>query len=183
MRCTEPKTTRTLRDPRRPRGLLLALALAGSLFVLTGCATRPAPVPATPSTPMSAATPGPAAARPAAPALPPPTAARSWDEFKLSAGRRLVAAHPGGTFMSTPPDMLFGIPVIETELHADGTVKSIGVLRRPSDPAAADTVQLAVDAIRRAAPYGDMTRLSKPWKWVEVFLFNEQRQFKPRSLD
>jgi hypothetical protein len=110
-------------------------------------------------------------------------AARNWDEFKRNAGRRLVAAHPAGTYMSRPPDILFGIPVIETELYVDGSIKSIRVMREPSDARARDTVQLAIAAVRRAAPYGDMSRLPQPWKWVEVFLFDEQRRFKPRSLD
>lgn len=116
-------------------------------------------------------------------ALPLPAATRNWDEFKLQAARRLVQAHPGASYTGSPPEMLFGIPVIETELNADGSVKSIDVLRSPSDPQARDTVQLAVDAIKRAAPYGDMSRIPRPWKWTEVFLFNEQRQFKPRTLD
>jgi hypothetical protein len=115
--------------------------------------------------------------------LPAPAATRSWDEFKLQAARRLMQAHPSHSYAGAPPEMLFGIPVIETELNADGSVKSIVVVRAPADPQARDTVQLAMDAIRRAAPYGDMSRVPKPWTWTEVFLFNEQRQFKPRTLD
>jgi hypothetical protein len=91
--------------------------------------------------------------------------------------------HPDGTYTGRVPDVLFGIPVLETELNADGSVRSIRVLRRPSDPAAADTVELAIAAVRRAAPYGDMTNLGRPWTWVEAFLFNDRRQFKPRVLD
>jgi hypothetical protein len=115
--------------------------------------------------------------------MPAPTATRNWDEFKLQAARRLVQAHPNHSYTGKPPEMLFGIPVIETELNGDGSVKSIQVVRAPADPQARDTVQLAMDAIRRAAPYGDMSRVPKPWTWTEVFLFNEQRQFKPRTLD
>ncbi|MCC6852307.1 MAG: hypothetical protein IT502_08330 [Rubrivivax sp.] len=145
-------------------------AIGAGPFGLSGCATR-APTP-------PGAAPAPGAARPSA-----PQAARSWDEFRHNAGLRLVAAQPARAYTGAVPDVLFGIPIIETELNADGTIRGIVVLRRPSNPAAADTVQLAVDAIRRAAPYGDMTRLPRPWKWVETFLFNDARQFKPRSLD
>jgi hypothetical protein len=35
----------------------------------------------------------------------------------------------------------------------------------------------------RAAPYGAMSRLPRPWKFVEVFLFDDERRFKPRTLD
>ena len=55
------------------------------------------------------------------------------------------------------------------------------MLRHPSQ--ARDTTQLAIDAVRRAAPFGDMSRLSRPWKFTEVFLFNDERRFMPRTLD
>ncbi|KAI1696427.1 hypothetical protein Ddc_20438 [Ditylenchus destructor] len=32
-------------------------------------------------------------------------------------------------------------------------------------------------------PYGDLSRLPKPWKFAEVFLFDDDRRFKPRTLD
>ena len=177
MQCTEPvqppaRGAAPTRACVRHALLLGALlgAMGAGLVGLSGCATR-APVP-------PGAVPAPGATRPSV-----PQAARSWDEFRRNAGLRLVAAQPTRAYTGEVPDVLFGIPVIETELNADGTIRGIVVLRRPSNPAAADTVQLAVDAIRRAAPYGDMTRLPRPWKWVETFLFNDARQFKPRSLD
>ena len=54
-------------------------------------------------------------------------------------------------------------------------------MRKPSQ--ALDTVELAKQAIRRAAPFGDVSKLPKPWKFNETFLFNEQRKFKPMTLD
>lgn len=153
--------------------------------LLAGCASQTPPPPAAPGTgtrpPEPAETPLPP--RSAGPALPAPTAARNWVEFKTNAGRRLVAASPNTSYLGDPPSVLFGIPVIETELYVDGTIKSIRVVREPTDPAARNTVQIAIAAIRRAAPYGDMTRLSRPWKWVEAFLFDDRRHFKPQSLD
>ena len=44
-------------------------------------------------------------------------------------------------------------------------------------------MQIAIDAVRRAAPFGDVSRLPKPWKFTETFLFNDDRKFKPRTLD
>jgi hypothetical protein len=57
----------------------------------------------------------------------------------------------------------------------------VSVLRHPGQ--ARDTTQLAIDAVHRAAPYGAMTHLPRPWKWTEVFLFDDARRFKPRQLD
>jgi hypothetical protein len=147
-------------------------------IVLAGCATR-APAPARPAAPAET----PAPPRAGEVGLPAPAAARTWDEFNRNAGQRLVAARPNASYTGPVPDVLLAIPVIETELYVDGTVKSIRVVREPNDVRARDTVQLAIAAIRAAAPYGDMSHLSRPWKWVEVFLFNDQRQFKPRALD
>jgi hypothetical protein len=118
-----------------------------------------------------------------APALAPPVAARDWVDFKLKAGKRLVDANPGISYLSDPPEVLFGIPVIETELRSDGSIARIRVVREPTNPEARDTVQIAIAAIRRAAPFGDVSRLPRPWKWAEAFLFDDRRHFKPRSLD
>lgn len=99
------------------------------------------------------------------------------------AGRRMVAASPQASYMGKPPPMLFGIPILEIELNGDGTVRNISVTRPPANIDAANTVDHAIEAIRRGAPYGDVSRLPRPWKWTEVFLFNDKRQFKPRSLE
>jgi len=76
---------------------------------------------------------------------------------------------------------LLAIPVLEVELRSDGHIAKINVLRQPSQ--ALDTTQLAIDAVQRAAPFGDVSRLPKPWKYTEAFLFDDDRRFKPRTLD
>jgi hypothetical protein len=127
--------------------------------------------------------PAPAAGAPATAtrALPPTPAARSWEQFRVQAAQRIVAANPGGTYLGTPPDILLAIPVLEVELNGDGSIRRIDVLRYPRQ--APDTTQLAIDALRRAAPFGDVSRLPKPWKFTETFLFDDERKFKPRTLD
>jgi hypothetical protein len=110
-----------------------------------------------------------------------PATPRSHDELRLQAARRLVQANPTMTYNSRVPDILLAIPVLEIDLHADGSVKRIDILRRPRQ--ALDTVQLAIDAVHRAAPFGDVSRLPKPWRFTEVFLFDDDRRFKPRTLD
>jgi hypothetical protein len=147
----------------------------------------PAPAAAAPSAAPAAAAPAPAVRKPVdlgpRVKLPPAPAVRNWDEFRKMAARRMVAANPKFTYMSKPQPLLFGIPVLEIELNADGTVHDIFVTRPPANSEAQDTIDYAIAAIERAAPYGDISKLPKPWKWTEVFLFNNKRQFKPRSLD
>jgi hypothetical protein len=113
--------------------------------------------------------------------LPAPGPVRNWNEVRLQAAKRMVDAHPDTTYSGAVPDILLAIPVLEIELNADGTVRRVDVLRVPTQ--AADTVQLAIAAVRRAAPYGDVSRLPKPWQFTETFLFNDDRRFKPRTLD
>lgn len=120
----------------------------------------------------------PAAAAPAAPAVP-----KNMDEFKKVAAKKMLAANPEHTYGGKPQAMNFGIPILEIELNDDATVKNISVVRPPANEAAAGTVDIAMDAIRKAAPYGDISKLPKPVKWTEVFLFNDQKKFKPRSLE
>ncbi|MDP3225213.1 MAG: hypothetical protein Q8M96_18935, partial [Rubrivivax sp.] len=75
-------------------------------------------------------------------ALPRATVVRNWDEFKKMAGRRMVAASPKGSYMGKPPPMLFGIPIMEIEINADGSVRHIAVTRAPANAAAAHTIEL-----------------------------------------
>jgi hypothetical protein len=114
---------------------------------------------------------GPASMRPA----------RTIDEYKLQAATRLVDANPAITYLTPAQNPLLAIPILEIEVDADGGVRRIEVLREPTQ--AADTVQIAIDAVHRAAPFGDATHLPRPWKFTEVFLFDEERRFKPRVLD
>ena len=114
-------------------------------------------------------------------ALPAPRAVRSWAEVRQQAAERLVAANPDITYTGKVPDQLLAIPVLEIELNGDGSVRKIEVLRPPRQ--AKETLQTAADAVRRAAPFGDVSRLPKPWKFVETFLFDDRYKFKPRTLD
>ena len=124
---------------------------------------------------------GPLPARPRYVRLAAPAGAPDWDAFKLQAGQRLVQAHPDSTYMGVPPEPLYAIPVLEIELNANGSVRRVRVVREPLE--AKETIRLAIDAVHRAAPFGDVSRLPKPWMFVEVFLFDENRRFKPASLD
>lgn len=182
-------------DERLRRGASApALAWLTLLALLAGCGSQPPPAPPPPeSRPVGpvltlpappTSSPPAAAPRPGAPRhvrLPPAPTARNWDEFQIIAARRLVDTHPHDSYMGVPPEPLLGIPVLEVELHPDGSVRSIKVLREPRE--AKETIQMAIDAVRRAAPYGDVSRLPRPWRFVEVFLFDDEHRFKPATLD
>jgi hypothetical protein len=162
--CIEPIVA-----PRRTLGasgawfaLLLAAAVTLPAQAQTAAKAKPAAAPA---------------------AQKPPAVARNLEEFKKLAALRMLAANPDVTYKGKPQQMLFGIPILEIELNDDATVKNISVVRPPANDAAAGTVDIAMEAIKKAAPYGDISRLPKPVKWTEVFLFNDQKKFKPRSLD
>jgi hypothetical protein len=105
----------------------------------------------------------------------------AWDAYRINVGRRLVAANPNATYTGVPPEPLLAIPVLEIDLNRDGSVRNVRVQRPPSQ--AEDTVQLAIDAVRRAGPFGDVSHLPQPWRFSEVFLFRDDRKFKPRSLE
>ena len=184
-------------DCSRPMCRAALVALLGT-GLLVSCATQPdtveAPARAVPVTSTAPAPePAPAPDADIAPAavlvepapalirLPAPGPVRSWTELRHQAAMRLVAANPQGTYLGEVPDVLLAIPVFEIELNGDGSIRKIEVLRKPRQ--ALDTVQLGIDAVRRAAPFGDVSRLPKPWRFTETFLFDDARRFKPRTLD
>ena len=175
---------------RRLTGQLATPGLA-VLLVVAGCTGSSdrgpgevaKPVPSTAAAkpaPLETVKPSPEVAREGS-KLPPPRAMRNWDEVRRQAAERMVAANPDITYTGKVPDQLLSISVLEVELNGDGSVRRIEVLRPPRF--AKETLQTAADAVRRAAPYGDVSRLPKPWKFVETFLFNDQHKFKPRTLD
>jgi hypothetical protein len=165
--CTEPDHA-----ARAPGRLRRAAAWLG-LCALSACHT-PAPQTARASAPAPAPHAPAAAAADARPA-------RTIAEYRLQAAARMIAANPKITYTTPSPDPLLAIPVLEIEVNGDGSVRHVSVIRVPTQ--ATDTVQIAIEAVRRAAPFGDATHLPRPWKFTEVFLFDDDRRFKPRILD
>ncbi len=102
-------------------------------------------------------------------------------EVRLQAAQRMVAAHPDTTYMSVPRQPLLGVPVLKIMLNRDGSIRNILVLREPRE--ARHTTQMAIDAVHRAAPFGDMSRVPGPWEFIETFLFEHDEKFKPMTLD
>lgn len=109
-----------------------------------------------------------------------PGAARNWEEYKLRAARRIHEVSAGETFSGPLPDPLQSIPVLQVQLHRDGSVRSITVQRTPRF--APQTVDMAIRAIRRAAPFEPVGHLPQPWQFSETFLYNEDLKFQLRTL-
>lgn len=154
------------------------LRRAAAWFGLCALSACQAPAPQAAHVTVPAPVPHPAAAAAPTPALRP---ARTIDEYRLRAAVRLIAANPEITYTTPSPSSLMAIPVLQIEVNGDGSVRHITVIRVPTQ--ATETVQIAIDAVRRAAPFGDATHLPRPWTFTEVFLFDEDGRFKPRVLD
>jgi protein TonB len=175
-------------------GRLACTALAGlALLAASGCSSRGSNttgrddepvvirVPAGGSRASTAPTAAPTSGQQVATVSSPRGTARNWDAYQRQAAQRLVQANPNVTYTGAVPEPLLAIPVLEVELNSDGSVRNIIVKRQPTQ--ARETVQVAIDAVKRAAPYGDVSGLPKPWKFTEVFLFDDSKRFKPRTLD
>lgn len=163
--------------------------LIAPVLAACGAAPRaPAPAPAPPPAPAPvvapaarAPTPGPTATMTKPQGMPAPHAVRTQEDLRRQAAERLVMANPEGTFMTPAPAHLLTVIVLDVEVKADGSVRKINVIRPPKY--GPETLQMAIDAVYRAAPFGDVRRMPEPWKFTETFLFDEDRRFKPRSLD
>lgn len=163
---------------------LIAPVLAACGAAPPAPAPAPAPKAAPVAAPVAAApvpTPAPATAAKPAPGLPAPKAVRTHEELRRQAAERLVMANPERSYMTPAPPHLLTVIVLDVEVKADGSVRKINVVRPPRF--GPETLQMAIDAVHRAAPFGDVRRMPEPWKFTETFLFDEDRRFKPRSLD
>lgn len=113
--------------------------------------------------------------------MPTPKSNRTPEELRRQAAERLVMANPERSYMTPAPSHLLTLIVLDVHLKADGSIRKIEIIRPPRF--GPETLQMALDAVQRAAPFGDVRRMPEPWKFTETFLFDEYRRFKPRSLD
>ena len=186
MHFTEPRS--------RPAAGLAAAALVAGL--LGGCAVpRPfEPVPSRPpaaeparpaAPPVVDAKPPPVAVRPPAPvpATPvpaPPAPARNWNEYRIRAAQSIASVNAPLMFKGPVPERLASIPVLEVQLNRDGSIRQIDVLRTPKF--SPETVQLAMQAVRRVGNFGPVGHLPQPWRFSETFLYNDDLKFQLHTL-
>lgn len=154
MRCIE--------DPERRRWLrrVVAGTGVGATALLSGCGSNA-------GTPFRLG--------------PPRGDSPEYHAYQRRMAQRIVAVNGDRCFDGEPPDPLLAIPVLQIELNRDGSVRRIDVLREPRQ--ARETTGYAIAAVRRAAPYGPVGHLPGPWVFTETFLFDDDRRFKPRTLD
>jgi hypothetical protein len=163
---------------KRAARWLIGPVLAGCTATPPGPPPRPVPPPAAVPAPQPAV---PVTAAPQPTGLPAPKAVRTAQELRRQAAERLVLANPERTYMTTAPTHLLTVIVLEVELKSDGSVRRINVVRKPRY--APETLQMAIDAVHKAAPFGDVRRMPEPWKFTETFLFEQDRRFKPLTLN
>jgi hypothetical protein len=70
--------------------------------------------------------------------------------------------------------------VLQVQLNRDGSVRNIVTLRTPKF--SPQTLQMAIRAIQRAAPFEPVGHLPQPWQYSETFLYNDDLKFQLRSL-
>ncbi len=150
----------------------------GALLLVLGACSGPPPAPVAPAPSVQPPRPPAIAPEPARPAAPPTL--RSQQALERYAAQRLAEVNADKVYHGKPPDILLAVPVLRVDLHPDGRVRRITVLREPKQ--AKDTIQIAMAAVHKAAPYGDVSKLPEPRMFVETFLFNDARHFKPRGL-
>jgi hypothetical protein len=100
--------------------------------------------------------------------------------YRIAAAKKIMAANSANTFAGAVPEPLASIPVLEISLNADGSVRAIDVLRTPHFYP--ETIELAKAAIRRAAPFGSVAHLPRPWTFNETFLYNDALKFQLHAL-
>ncbi len=106
--------------------------------------------------------------------------ARTWDEYKVRAAQRIMQTSGGETFTGPIPERLQSIPVVQVQLNRDGSVRNVTVMRVPKF--SPQTLQMAMNAVRRAGPFEPVGHLPQPWQYAETFLYNDDLKFQIRSL-
>jgi hypothetical protein len=100
--------------------------------------------------------------------------------YRIAAAKKIMQANSGNTFFGAVPEPLASIPVLEISLNADGSVRAIDVLRTPHFYP--ETIEMARAAVRRAAPFGSVAHLPRPWTFNETFLYNDELKFQLHAL-
>jgi outer membrane biosynthesis protein TonB len=156
---------------------LIAAATASIvvLAVISGCKSRPMAPHTPPQAPPVSSAPAPAAPPVAAASSTQPMVA-SWADYRRRAAQMIVAANPDGSFSGPQPAQWQGIATVTVFLNADGSVKSLDLMR--SSRIAPHVNDLALAAVRRTANYGTVRNLPQPWQFNETFLYNDDNKFQ-----
>jgi hypothetical protein len=99
------------------------------------------------------------------------------------AAPQIVTANPDKVFAQAPPPVLFAIPILKVSVDRQGLVTNVDILREPMNPAAQDTVQMAIEAVLKAQPYQGLIYEGDTARFVQTFLYREDRLFLLRVLN
>ena len=107
-----------------------------------------------------------------------PSPAETALEYRSDGARHLYAAYGKQIHKGKMPPLLYGIAIIETEIAADGAVKSVRVVRQP---AAAEVGPWAVEMIKKASPFPPPARMGEV-KYTEIWLVDKTGRFQLDTL-
>jgi hypothetical protein len=159
-----PSSVKT-RLARRAARAGLAVAAALSLLVAAGAARAQfAMVPA-----------------PALPAAPEPSAAADERAYRADAARHVYRAYASRIFRGKLPPMMYAVMITDTEIDADGTVRSVTVARPPA--AAKEVTPWVMALIRGASPFPAPRQFGEAGVvWREIWLVDKSGRFQVDSL-
>jgi hypothetical protein len=100
----------------------------------------------------------------------------SWADYRRRAAQMIVAANPGASFNGPQPAQWSGIATVTVILNADGSVRTLDLMR--GSRITPEVNDLALAAARRAANYGPVSNLPQPWQFNETFLYNDDNKFQ-----
>ena len=107
-----------------------------------------------------------------------PSPAETALEYRSDGARHLYAAYGKQIHKGKMPPLLYGIAIIETEIAADGAVKSVRVVRQP---AAAEVGPWAVEMIKKASPFPPPARMGEV-RYTEIWLVDKSGRFQLDTL-
>lgn len=99
-------------------------------------------------------------------------------EYRRDGARHLYAAYGKQIHKGKMPPLLYGIAIIETEIDAQGAVRSVRVVRQP---AAAEVGPWAVEMIKKASPFPAPQKMGAV-KYTEIWLVDKSGRFQLDTL-
>jgi hypothetical protein len=162
---------------------LIAISMVA---VLASCASppapqqAPAPAPApVAKAPVPAPVPAPIAKAPVPSVASLPQVA-NITEYRRRAAKLIMEANAASVAKGALPEQLYGIPVVQVQLNADGSIKNLDFMRQSK--VGPETNNLALQAIRRVGNFGPIGNLPQPWQFNETFLYNDSMKFQLRTI-
>ena len=118
---------------------------------------------------------------PALPSPPEPSAATDERAYRADAARHLYRAYASRVFRGKLPPMMYAVMITDTELDADGTVRSVTVARPPA--AAKEVTPWVMALIRGASPFPAPRQLGEGGTvWREIWLVDKSGRFQVDAL-